>query len=322
MIMCRVNAAAGHLTVMRLHGKWGTALCNNGTFLPRQHPDRVPSYIKPKKIVKMESKILIVGAGIFGISTAYHLAKQSSNPASITVLDRLPAPSQDAASTDVNKIIRADYSSPLYMELGLEAIEAWKNDKLFKDSGVYHQTGWIMMDEKDSDLAGRIRANFQAISGSDPLQPMSEDAVRSEWGGLLKNADLRPFGSFFFNPLAGWADAGRALTIMANEVVRMGVRYQVGEATRLVMGEGGIEGVETTSGDLYSADKVLLCTGAWTSQLMSSIEEELKISETERIESQATAAGVCVAHIQLSDGERNLYDQLPVYVYGEQGKAN
>lgn len=267
----------------------------------------------------MESEILIVGAGIFGISTAYHLAKRSSHPASITVLDRYPAPSQDAASTDINKIIRADYSSSLYMELAVEAIEVWKNDPLFKDSGVYHQTGWIMMDEKDSDLAGHIGANFRDIFGSNPLQPMSENEVRSNWGGVLRDTDLSPFGSFFLNPLAGWADAGRALTIMATEVIRMGVRYQVDEATRLVLGEGGIKGVQTQSGDMYSANKVLLCTGAWTSQLMSSMEIELRLLESDRVESQATAAGVCVAHFQLSDTERKLYEQLPVYVYGEQG---
>jgi Glycine/D-amino acid oxidases (deaminating) len=141
-----------------------------------------------------------------------------------------------------------------------------------------------MMDEKHSDLAGRIGANFRNISGSDPLQAMSEDEVRSNWGGVLEHADLSPFGSFFLNPLAGWADAGRALTIMANEAIRMGVRYQVDEATHLVLGKGGIEGVKTKSGDLYSADKVLLCTGAWTSQLMSSIENELKMPQLDRVE--------------------------------------
>ncbi|KAJ6113403.1 hypothetical protein N7523_006720 [Penicillium sp. IBT 18751x] len=269
----------------------------------------------------MESEILIVGAGIFGISTAYHLAKRSSHPETITVLDRCSAPSQDAASTDINKIIRADYSSSLYMELGLEAIELWKNDPLFKDSGVYHQTGWIMMDEKDSDLAERIGANFRKCIGFNPLQPLSEHEVRSKWGRVLKDTDLSPFGSFFLNPLAGWADAGRALKIMTNEVISMGVRYQVDEATRLVLGEDGIKGVQSVSGEMYSANKVLLCTGAWTSQLMSSLEIELEIPESDRVESQATAAGVCVAHFLLSDAERKLYDQLPVYVYGEQGEV-
>lgn len=46
--------------------------------------------------------VIIVGAGCFGISTAYHLLQRGYTD--VTVLDRsekLPAP--DAASTDINK---------------------------------------------------------------------------------------------------------------------------------------------------------------------------------------------------------------------------
>lgn len=268
----------------------------------------------------MDSQILIVGAGVFGISTAYHLALQSTNPSSITILDWDPAPSPDAASTDVNKIIRADYSNSLYMRLGLEAIDAWKNSPLFKEKGVYHQTGWIMMNEKDSDLAERIRRNFTDITRYDPLEKMTEDEVRRNWGGVLKEADLSPFDSFFFNPLAGWADAGRALKIMADEAVRLGVRYQVGEASRLILDDNGVKGVGTKAGDVYTADNVLLCTGAWTSKLMAPLEAELNLPDDECIESQMTAAGVCATHVRLTEDERRIYDQLPVYVYGGQGK--
>lgn len=268
----------------------------------------------------MDSEILIVGAGIFGISTAYHLALRSPNPSSITIIDREPVPSVDAASTDLNKIIRADYSNPLYMKLGLEAIEEWKKSPLFKDADVYHQTGWIMMDEPGSGLAQRIRRNFERMTGSDPLLSMTLEEVRRNWGGVLEKADLTPFESFFFNPLAGWADAARALKIMADEAMRLGVRYQIAEASRLILGEGGVKGVETKSGDAYTAEKVLLCTGAWTSQVMASLEAELDLPDSDCVESQVTAAGVCVAHIQLDDDERKLYDQLPVYVYGGQGK--
>ena len=53
-------------------------------------------------MVNKDDKILIVGAGCFGISTAYHLLKRGFTD--ITAIDRsevLPAP--DAASTDINK---------------------------------------------------------------------------------------------------------------------------------------------------------------------------------------------------------------------------
>jgi sarcosine oxidase/L-pipecolate oxidase len=277
-------------------------------------------FIEPCSI-GMDAEIIIVGAGIFGLSTAYHLAQRTSDPSRIIVLDRATPPSQSAASTDLNKIVRADYSNRLYTELGLEAIEAWQDNPIFKDGGVYHQTGWIMCDEKGSDLGQRIRKNFQAI-GIDPMQELSEHDVRQNWGGVLKDADLSPFGSFYWNPLAGWADAGRALELLAREIEAMGVRYVVGEAERLIVEETGVQGVETKAGDKLTAEKVLLCTGAWTSALMTSTEDVLRIANEDRVEVQMTAAGVCVAHVQLSEEERLQYDRLPVYVYGGQGRLS
>jgi sarcosine oxidase/L-pipecolate oxidase len=53
-------------------------------------------------VVSSNESVLIVGAGCFGISTAYHLLQRGFTD--VTVLDRsktLPAP--DAASTDINK---------------------------------------------------------------------------------------------------------------------------------------------------------------------------------------------------------------------------
>lgn len=57
---------------------------------------------------KKTSRILIIGAGVFGVSTAYHLLKRGYKD--ITIVDRaneLPAP--DAASTDINKSTSLPY---------------------------------------------------------------------------------------------------------------------------------------------------------------------------------------------------------------------
>ena len=52
--------------------------------------------------VKLDSPIVIVGAGCFGLSTAYHLLKGGFT--NVTVLDRAEElPAKDAASTDLNK---------------------------------------------------------------------------------------------------------------------------------------------------------------------------------------------------------------------------
>ena len=64
-----------------------------------------------------DSSILIIGAGVFGLSTALHLAQDGFTK--ITVLDREPVPSPYSAGNDFNKIVRAEYEDPFYTELAL-----------------------------------------------------------------------------------------------------------------------------------------------------------------------------------------------------------
>jgi sarcosine oxidase/L-pipecolate oxidase len=64
-----------------------------------------------------DSSVLIVGAGVFGLSTALQLARDGYT--NITVIDRAPVPSPFSAGCDLNKIVRAEYEDAFYTELAL-----------------------------------------------------------------------------------------------------------------------------------------------------------------------------------------------------------
>lgn len=90
-----------------------------------------------------ETTYLIVGGGIFGASAAYHL-KQALPASTVVLVDRASVPCESAASHDLNKIVRADYDDLFYMRLALEAMEAWREDKVY--SPYYHETGILIAD--------------------------------------------------------------------------------------------------------------------------------------------------------------------------------
>ena len=70
---------------------------------------------------RAKPSILIIGAGCFGLATAYHLA--SIGYQDITVLEKGDAvPSRFSASFDLNKVIRAEYGDPFYTDLSLVSL--------------------------------------------------------------------------------------------------------------------------------------------------------------------------------------------------------
>lgn len=80
-----------------------------------------------------DDPVVIVGSGIFGLSTALHLARRGYS--NVTILDKQPydetrysyLDGADAASADINKIVRSAYGAQTeYQALSTEAITEWK----------------------------------------------------------------------------------------------------------------------------------------------------------------------------------------------------
>ncbi|ETS84237.1 hypothetical protein PFICI_02262 [Pestalotiopsis fici W106-1] len=93
-------------------------------------------------MVTSDSKIIIVGGGVFGLTTALWLAR--SGYGDVTVFDRCqfdknyynPADGCDGASSDLNKVFRMAYGDRLdYQNLAIEARDMWLDwNKQIKNS--------------------------------------------------------------------------------------------------------------------------------------------------------------------------------------------
>lgn len=145
-----------------------------------------------------QSRILIVGGGVFGTSTAYHLAQRGYT--SVTVADRFEPPSRDSAATDLNKVVRADYTNPLYSKLALEAMEVWKDpESIF--AGMYRESGWVMAASSVAHgwlESARKTAEKVGLKG---VGYLTAEQLKKRWPAFTGDF---PGWTNLYSPAAGW----------------------------------------------------------------------------------------------------------------------
>ncbi|KAK0617129.1 putative fructosyl amino acid protein [Immersiella caudata] len=271
--------------------------------------------------------ILIVGSGIFGLSTAWALARRDLfAKCTITVVDRsdplnpdaFPAP--DAASVDTSRIVRADYADKAYAALGAEAQLQWRKQAKPTDLGAqgrYHESGLLLVADP-----GPVRIPGEIVAKSDMT---GMDYVRSSWANVLSLAADNPdlagrirelpdvdairerlgtggsSGSWgYINEGSGWADATASTKWLFDKVKATGrVTFVSGTVASLEHSGATVTGAKLSDGRILSAELVVLATGAWTGGLVD-------------LSGQATATGQVLGYLDLTEAEQQLLNDMPV----------
>jgi len=144
--------------------------------------------MSPSKMATTETiaaSILIVGSGVFGLSTAYALAQRDAfKNTSITLLERLDFPAPDAASIDSSRIIRPDYADPAYAALMAEAHPHWRGS--FGAEGRYSEAGLCLVQDS-GDESGDNAAHYYLIKALENVKSKLGLRVgRREEGGQVE----------------------------------------------------------------------------------------------------------------------------------------
>ncbi|KAK1753747.1 FAD dependent oxidoreductase [Echria macrotheca] len=250
---------------------------------------------------------IIVGAGVFGASAAlHHITKHPTS--SITLIDRDPytAPTRVAASWDWNKVIRSDYLDPTYTRLGLEAQQLWRSSPVFQE--YYHESGVVWI--SPSTFGRTAIANFEAIGADVDVEMISVEETKKLGGGCFAEADYTGITEVLLDRSSGWAEAKEALGSAIRAAVDAGVRYVAAEVAGLVFDEEGrCAGVRLADGEVLAADRVVLCTGAYTPALLiNSAPGDEKMHAGGRI----LAFGVTEGTVPLEEGKAGMLDTMPV----------
>ncbi|KAF9871228.1 FAD dependent oxidoreductase [Colletotrichum karsti] len=223
------------------------------------------------------SSIVIIGAGTFGISTAYHLAKRGYT--NIRCIDRHPVPSLDSAAYDLNKIIRTEYDEPLYTELALEALKAWRRPEW---EGIFHETGRLTTTTGSPQAEKHLKESYENLKRAGQSGSLefieNKDQIIKHVPQLAKANGIEKWKGLW-NSQGGWAHSRKSIEKWGKEAQELGVKFVSGpEGTMTgleVDDSGGLDGIKVASGDVVRADRYILCTGAASPELLPELSREM-----------------------------------------------
>lgn len=262
----------------------------------QMHPNTNASPKHQFQSVNKSKPVLIVGAGVFGLSTALELKNRGYGD--VTILDRHTPPVPDGSSVDISRIIRPDYADPLYSKMGVECIARWETDY----SRFFHRTGFVLLSSGENghpyiEQCMTVLANQEVKY----VKFSNEREVKERYPVIT--GDLGRMQGYL-NPISGWADAGGATRALAERCSDAGVSFITGDrgtVTGFVRSGKRVTGVKVRSGGEISSGKVILATGAWTPRLVD-------------MENSAHSTAQPVGLIRLTPEEAKSISDIPVCI--------
>jgi glycine/D-amino acid oxidase-like deaminating enzyme len=175
-------------------------------------------------------------------------------------------PSPEAASTDVSKIVRADYGADLhYTLMGEAALAGWDAWNARWERPLYHQDGFVLLAAEPMTAGGFEYDSYALLeSRGHPIERLT--AI--DRASLLPAWSPQTYPDGYLNRRAGWVESGAVVMRLATDARAAGVQTFENTVAGVLSSAGRVTGVRTRDGTTRAADAVLIAAGAWTPTLL------------------------------------------------------
>ncbi|MBT3529117.1 MAG: FAD-binding oxidoreductase [Porticoccaceae bacterium] len=220
-----------------------------------------------------QSPYIIVGAGIHGLSTAYHLAQTlkacgKGTGKDIIVIDKSEIGS--GASGIACGVIRNNYFQPAMRELMAHSVAVWETDP---EAFSYHPVGYMQIscESMHEDVAS-IYNQQKAIDYKSTFIEGHRDC-NNYMLNIFHDWQAQGITSVLHEESGGYANNKKSLQGLAAKAEFEGVRIISGVTVTGFSRDnhGTIKSVETDVGDIH-CDYVVVAPGPWAKQMWDMLE--------------------------------------------------
>ncbi len=236
---------------------------------------------------------VVIGAGIHGLSTAWHLAqdlKSRGETPDIAVLDKRAIGA--GASGIACGVIRNNYFQPAMRNLMAQSVDVWESDP---EAFAYHPVGYLQISPESmrSDVA-EIHRQQQAIGYTSEFIEGPRDS-QAYMRAFFDDWQAQNITSVLHEKRGGYANNIASVRGLAGKAQAAGAQIHTGVTVTGFDREsssGAVQAVVTDQGRV-ACEQVVVAPGPWAKQAWDLLE--------------------LPAEITLSDGERSA--QVPMWHY-------
>jgi sarcosine oxidase len=205
-----------------------------------------------------------------GSATIYALAQRGVR---VVGIDRYQPPHDRGSSHGESRVIRMAYfEDPSYVPLLRLAFEHWHRLEATTGESVLTITGILEAGYRDAPLVqGSVRS---AIEHNLPHELLTPRQVRGRFPALSLPEDW----DCVFQPDGGVLRPERAIQLLLGAAQRLGAYVHFNTAVRSVQPVADHVEVRLESGELIESGSVVLACGAWISELLPELRDQLALT--------------------------------------------
>ncbi|XP_012581552.1 PREDICTED: peroxisomal sarcosine oxidase [Condylura cristata] len=209
---------------------------------------------------------IVVGAGIQGCFTAYHLVKHGKR---VLLLEQFFLPHSRGSSHGQSRIIRRAYTEDFYTQMMDECYRMWAQLELETGTQLHRKTGLLLLGMEDNPelktiqaILSRQRVDYQHLAPEELKQRFPNLRLTRGEVGLLEES-------------AGVLYADKALRALQGAIRQQGGTVCDGEKV-MEINPGLPVRVKTTSRS-YQAKSLIITAGPWTNRVLRPLGVELPL---------------------------------------------
>ncbi len=208
--------------------------------------------------------VAVIGAGVFGAWTAWHLAKRGQR---VALIDAYGPAHSRASSGGETRIIRMGYGADeLYTRWAKQSLGQWKEFFAATRQALFLETGVLWMAGKDD---ARLQETKQTLTRCGvPFEELDREALERRYAQI----GLEEIACGILEPNSGVLMARRAVAAVAEDAIRMGAEYRCAQAMN-PREAGRVKHITTSQGEQIGAGQFVFACGPWLGKVFPDVLE-------------------------------------------------